>query len=568
MSKYETGHPGEGCLLQYNDGEIASGEARRVERHLEACWQCRAELDELRKTVADCVRYRQAVLDRYLPPPPRPWADLYEEFARIDATEAPAGWPKRLARAFAGPAPWRWAAATLAAAAVLCAAFLQLRKAPSVHAAELLGKAVAIADSQPKAVRHIRIRTRTRQIARLIDGVGVESARAPRDADTPAIRALFAAAHYDWDDPLSARSFQAWRDSVPRKRDEVTTVADPERPSESCYQIQTAAESGELASASLTLRATDLHPVESRLEFRDREWVELTEIPEPSMSGTSFNEHLEVPWRPAEPSLPAAPTPREPASISDELQVMNALHQIGADLGDPVDVTRSGDRVLVSGVGIPPRRQKQIHDLLASMPRVDVQFSEPGAVAAAVAPDTGVRVAPPASPPAAGSVQARLERQVGGRAEMERIGAQILDWNESAMARAYALRSLAERFPASAQASLKPGGRNTLDEMAREHAAAMLRHVEAIDGAMTPLLTALGGSASPARAGTPDTWQASAENAFQAARRVEVLLSIVWGATPGDGANSDLPSALLTVLQQLKTELEDCQRLLSRDAGG
>lgn len=165
-------------------------------------------------------------------------------------------------------------------------------------------------------------------------------------------------------------------------------------------------------------------------------------------------------------------------------------------------------------------------------------------------------------------MQARLERQVGGRAEMERIGAQILDWNESAMARAYALRSLAERFPASAQASLKPGGRNTLNEMAREHAAAMLRHVEAIDGAMNPLLTALGGSASPAPAGAPDTWQASAENAFQAARRVEVLLSVVWGATPGDGANSDLPSALLTALQQLKTELEDCQRLLSRDAGG
>jgi anti-sigma factor RsiW len=568
MSKYETGHPGDGCLLQYNDGELAAGEARRVERHLEACWQCRTELDELRATVADCVRYRQAVLDRYLPPPPRPWVDLYEEFARLDATEAPAALPKRLARAFAGAAQWRWAAAALAAAAILCAVFLQLRKAPSVHAAELLKKAVAIAESQPKAVRHIRIRTRTHQITRLIDGAGVEPALAHRDADAPAIQALFAAAHYDWDDPLSARSFQAWRDSLPSKRDEVTTVADPERPSESCYQIQTAAESGELASASLTLRATDLHPVESRLEFRDREWVELTEIPEPSMSGTPFNEHLEVPGRPASPSLPAA-TPREPASISDELQVMNALHQIGADLGDPVDVTRSGERVLVSGVGIPPQRQKQIHELLASMPRVDVQFSEPGAVPAPAEPDAGGRTALPASPAAAGSAQARLERQVGGRAEMERIGAQILDWNESAMARAYALRSLAERFPASAEASLKPAGRDTLEGMAREHAAAMLRHVESIDGAMTPMLTALGGSASAARAGKPDgTWQTSAENAFRAARRVEVLLSVVWGATPGDSGAADLPSALLTALQQLKAELEDCQRLLSRNAGG
>jgi hypothetical protein len=567
MSKYETGHPGEGCLLQYNDGELRSREARRVERHLEACWQCRAALDELRKTVADCVHYRQTVLDRYLPPPPRPWADLYEEFARVDAAEAEVGWAKRLARIFAAPRNWRWAAATLATAAILCAVYLEFRKAPSVHAAELLKKAVAIADAQPKAARHIRIRTRTHQIARLIDGGNLQSAH--QGADAPAIEALFAAAHYDWNDPLSARSFQAWRDGLPNKRDEVTTVADPERPSESCYKIQTVAESGELADASLTLRATDLHPIGSRLEFRDREWVELTEIPEPSMSGIPFNEHLEVPVRPADPSLPAAATPREPASISDELQVMNALHQIGADLGDPVDVTRSGGRVLVSGVGIPPRRQKQIHELLAAMPRVELQFADPRAVAAPAEPDAGAHIVPPANPTAVGSVQARLERQVGGRAEMERIGTQILDWNESAMARAYALRSLAERFPAGAEASLQPSGRDTLNEMAREHAAAMLRHVEAIDGAMSPMLSALGGSAAPAHAGTrDDTWQTSAENVYRAARRVEVLLSVVWGATPGDTASADLPSALLTALQQLKAELEDCQRLLSRNAGG
>jgi Putative zinc-finger len=570
MSKHEIGHPGEGRLLRYIDGELPAGEARQVQRHLEACWQCRSEIDELQETVASCVRYRQSVLDRHLPPPPQPWADLYPEFARIDAAEARTGWLERLARPFARPMPWRWAAAGLAAAMVLGAVFLEFRKTPSVHAAELLQRAVAVARSQPKAGRHIRIRTKTQEITRVIGGAGVLAARTGREESAPAIQALFAAAHYDWDDPLSARSYQAWRDSVSRKSDNVVTIADPQKPSEECYQINTSADSGELADASLTLRATDLHPVESRLEFRNREWVELSEIPEPSMSGTNSNEHIEVPWRPEEPSLPAAAAPRESASISTELQVVATLHEIGADLGDPVEVARSGGRVLVSGVGIPPRRQKQIHDLLDSTPGVAVRFSEPVAVAALAETDPAGRVsAMPAGPASTGSIQARLEQQVGGRAEMERIGAQILDWSESAMARGYALRSLAQRFPAGAEGSMSASDRGMLAEMGRDHATAMLKQVGAIESALGPMLAALGGSAPAIRGGASGgPWQASAESAFRTARRVEVLLSVVLGVTPGDGATANLPSELLSALKQLEAELEDCQRLLSRNAGG
>ena len=570
MSRHGTGHSDEGRMLGYIDGELSAREARQVERHLEACWQCRSELDELKRTVARCVRYRQSVLDRHLPPPPQPWADLYREFARIDSAAAQAGWLERMARPFPRPMAWRWVASALAAAMVLGAVFLEFRRTPSVHAAELLQKAVAVEQSQPKAGRHIRIRTKTQEITRVIGGASVLAARTGRDESAPAIQALFAEAHYDWDDPLSARSYQAWRDSVSRKSDEVATIPDPQRPTENCYQIHTSAESGEVADASLTLRATDLHPIESRLEFRNREWVELSEIPEPSMSGTNSNEHLEVPSRPAEPSLPAAAVPRESASISTELQVVATLHEIGADLGDPVEVARSGGRVLVGGVGIPPRRQKQIHDLLDSTPGVVVQFSEPGAVPAPAEADPGGRVsAVSTGPSSTGSIQARLEQQVGGRAEMERIGAQILEWSESAMARGYALRSLAQRFPAGAEASMNAADRGLLADMGREHAAAMLKQVGAIETALAPMLTALGGSAPAIRAGASGgPWQTTAEDAFRTARRVEVLLSVVLGVTPGDGATASLPSELLSALKQLEAELEDCQRLLSRNAGG
>ena len=84
MSKHMR-HPGEEALLRYADGELPGRETRAVRAHLEACWQCRAELGEIQAVVGECVRYRANVLQAHLPPPPAPWADPYRKFAEIDA---------------------------------------------------------------------------------------------------------------------------------------------------------------------------------------------------------------------------------------------------------------------------------------------------------------------------------------------------------------------------------------------------------------------------------------------------------------------------------------------------
>src|SRR5437870_305266 len=79
------GHPDSEHLLRYADGEAPAGAAAEIRAHLEACWQCRAEMEELQKTVGECVRYRRSVLERHLLPPPAPWRDIYRGFAEIDA---------------------------------------------------------------------------------------------------------------------------------------------------------------------------------------------------------------------------------------------------------------------------------------------------------------------------------------------------------------------------------------------------------------------------------------------------------------------------------------------------
>jgi len=534
-------HPEDGLLLRFIDGELPVRKVRQVGRHLEACWQCRTEVEELQGTVADCVRYRKT-LDTLLPEPPNPWSSLYPEFARIDVELTQEPWFEHFKRALAGPAFRRWGVAVAAAIVVAVAVYQQFHAAPTVEAAVLLKKAVSAAATRPGGARRILVQTRTQRMTRTI---GSRLPAAKTTAMAAALEERLEAAHFSWEDPLSAKSYQTWFDGLASKRDEVTTVADPSVPSERCYRIRTTTRDGGLSAASLMLRAADLSPIESKLEFRDDEWVEFTEIGAVAAPAAGVT-------RATPPSI--ATTPREAeASISDELQVVAALHEIGADLGDPVEIARAGGSVIVSGVGVSAPRQKQIRDAVAAIPHVQIQFSDPATTAAtdAAVPDT------PASPAKPSAIQSRVEQQIGGHAEFERFSSQILDRNEAMMARAYALRIMAERYPT--ETGMTAEDRQLVHDILRDNTAGLTREIGVIDRALTPVLTAMGGSAANRSIAPQSTWEPSAEAVAKAAHRVEILVSVMMGATQ---ANADrLPSDLLSAIHDLHAELDQFQRL-------
>ena len=557
MSNWLSGHPEEGLLLRALDGELPARKARQVRKHLEACWQCRAEMEALEATVAECVRYRKQVLAAFLPEAPNAWQALDRGFERVDAELAAVPVWRRLPRL--APA-WQWGVAALAAAALLIAAVVQLGRTPSVQAASLLEKAVVAAGAHPAPVRTISIHMRSGLLApHTIGGTAGNYLPLPPD-----IQMAFQAAHYDDADPLSARAFQSWRDSLANKTDTVDTEPAAEDPHEPCYRIRTRTAEGELASATLLLRVADLEPVDSRFEFRDQNWIEFTQVMEPPFQPDGFavaTPH-EAPLRPVVPSRPAAVAPRSSASISDELQVVTLLHRIGADLGDPVEVNLTDGKVLVSGAGVSPERQRQVHELLDGAANVEVRFSQPQA-----APMT-----PPAEAPATAGdtanlgIQARIEKQLGGRAAFERFSTHVLDGNEAAMAHAYALRSVAERFPAGNEGSMAAADRAQLHQLAREHVAALETQVRVMEGALAPVLAGLGGraAAAPSALGGEAAWQPAAEDTFRASRRLEVLLSVLLGVTPGQNAPADLPSQVLAAMTDLKAGLGRCQTLLAQ----
>ena len=84
MSKGVQGHPGVERLLGLADGELTPRQSAAVRDHLEACWDCRAEMELIQGAVADCVHYRKSVLQAHLPAPPVPWRDLSAGFAAVD----------------------------------------------------------------------------------------------------------------------------------------------------------------------------------------------------------------------------------------------------------------------------------------------------------------------------------------------------------------------------------------------------------------------------------------------------------------------------------------------------
>ncbi|MEB2360990.1 MAG: zf-HC2 domain-containing protein [Bryobacteraceae bacterium] len=406
MNNFETGHPADGDLLGYLDGELQGRDVKRMEDHLAACWQCRAELQELQRTIAECVQYRKTV-NSSLPEPPEPWFDIYRRFDQAGTLRTPV--MVRLWNVFrpivVRPQPW-------AAAAVLALAVWA-------------------------AVDHFR-----------------------REAEPAPAKPAPAAAIV----------------RVPLSQTEASPAPAPQTP------------------------------------------------------------RADTPRR----DIEQAPTP------GDELRVLAVLHRLGADLGEPVEVTRGSKRVLVAGIGVAPHLQRQIEQELEGMPRVIVHFSEPAAV-----------IPPPVAgiPGAVGrrtdlaALESQMETHLGGRTAYEEFASDVLDTSDAAMSRVHALHRLAEQFPPEVESKMTRAERALLTGLRLEHAAALQNVSAALNARAMPVLSLLGGQPPQQQAPAPaPSWQAAAEQLFQEARNMESLLGAMLGGAATNLSAEDLPVRILSSL--------------------
>lgn len=498
MSKQRSGHPDEEQLLRYADGELSPRESAELKLHLEACWDCRAALDRVEAAVADCVYYRKNVLQPHLPPPPAPWRDLTPGFAAIRAeiaAETPPWW-RALWEAIATPRIWIPAVAALAVAAFVIVP--EWSKAPTpVQAAVLLRKAVAAAPG-PAKPRRLRIRTSQSTDARMVT-----------------VQPLFARARYDSADPLSAKAYLDWSSGLGAAKTESVSERGE------YYDIATHTAASELTNALLTLRQENLAPTRGMFTFKDAGWVEITE--EPTAGGAELSSS--APRRETKPAVTVpAVEPPAPATIADELRVLEALHRMGADLGDPVEVVRDGAHVTVRGFGLDPRRQTQIEQAArAAALNARVQFAAEGNVAEPP-PVNGAALAVRAG---ASPLEAELERQLGSRQAVGQFTSDIFDRTERIMERAHAIQRLAARFP-DARATLGVAELGVYSAIQRDHTRALLAAQRELADLLKPILPGSDVNQSGGVAATTATPAAL----FATARALERSLSMLLGAAP------------------------------------
>ncbi|MFN7936906.1 MAG: zf-HC2 domain-containing protein [Bryobacteraceae bacterium] len=553
MSSLDTRNPNhhldDDQLLRYADGELSPREAEPVERHLAACWQCRTQLEELTQTIGDCVRYRKTIFDDCFPSPPAPWCDIHSRMAEVDAT---LGSPSFISKVWNGmrqfaATPRQWAPVM---AGLVLAAFVihEFRDTPTVSAAVLLDRAVTAAEAQPTVKkRKVRIRLGNRSITR-ITGQGFAPVSQADWESASALQAMFVKANYSWEDPLSASSFSAWRNQLAQKEDLVS------QPDNASYLIQTSSSTGEIATASLRLATADLHAVESTLAFRNHESVEITDLGAavPTPTSSLFNTSPLTPNTPQATQAPAAGlAPASADTAAAELRIVALLSRMGADLGEPIEISRKDGHILVTGIGIAPQRQIQIQQELASQPGVVVQFSDPASGAASLAER------PSESPAALGAEtrawQTQMANYLGGRPNLEQFSDQNLLLMDAAMTRVHALRRLAERFPASKERELSSDEQKTLASLRATHAAALREKIDVLDQHMTQLLNGLGLAAeAPAPVQIPAEWQTASQDLLFLARNLEKSMGVLLGGAPGDAVS---PAQIQSQLRQLRTKL-------------
>jgi hypothetical protein len=520
MNSTVTPHPDPELLLRLLDGDLSLDEKETVAGHLASCGPCRQELDEVREALTDYQHFHDQVLKPAIPPPPKPWQRL----------NVLAGHPEQAPRErVVRLTSWRW----FAAAAAVIAAILVVRRmdhTPQVSAAELLRKAVVAEQAAPARKHSIHIRSRRYQLDR--------PARLPKDShpasrDADGLRQLLESAGYGWENPLSAEAYQRWHDSLADKHDQVQSSSPP-------YVVRTTSGTNTISNASLTL-GTDLHPVACTLQFGATDTVELSEIqdadqPAPLHPATDPERH---------PALPI--TPAVPAGPAEELQVMVALHRIGADLGEPIDVRREGGSVLVNVTGLTAARQSDVKAALSGLPSVKLQFAE-----LSHREDNQQPRRPAPQVDTANPLFSELQDKLQNGVTLADVEEQLTDSTENLIARAYALRSLARRFPSATIAHWTAADNLELNGLVQDHARAMATCTQTVERLLKPLLPPV--SASPA---ANSTWDELAQAVLAESRRLDEALN-----APTGGDASARKAAIARALSDLDLRLTRLRTLI------
>jgi anti-sigma factor RsiW len=379
VSRLRGNHVTDETLSRLLSDELSTAKTTRAHIHLAQCWQCWARHEQLEKAVLSVVEYRRLHLASASPQSPTRRDALIEQLDRLlrEAPHRHRRWPRfhlhlgvtqslTLPLAFAG-----------IAGIALLGLFLSHERDGSVTATVFLDRATTFeANNQRTAIpaaisQTVRIRTSKAVMDRVVyrDASRRRRLRQQKlEHEQASLKTRLSIAGVSWDEPLSAATYRDWHNRQQTPRDRI------DRSKANLLTLTTDVFVGAISEESLTVRATDFHPIRRTINFRDIGTVDIAELSYAVVSWNSINQDLFEPTfvAPSVPLIRASRVPPPSAADIDEaeLRARLALNQLRADTGEQVEISRRDRDILVKGVVESTERKRDIESQLRSLPHV------------------------------------------------------------------------------------------------------------------------------------------------------------------------------------------------------
>ncbi len=268
--------------------------------------------------------------------------------------------------------------------------------------------------------------------------------------------------------------------------------------------------------------------------------------PTPLPAVTLAAEAIRIPAA-ATPSPLIKPVPTEAELRNAEVSALFALHRVGADLGEQIEILRdSAWQVVVRGLVETADRKEQLIESLRDLPLVTTQIQTVEEAQRAASQKLSAAPAPAVSTATADSepvvASGRNSQQQAFRAALEKYFAssggatarriteltnRSLALSEAALARAWALRRLAENPALKQTGQLSVEAKARLAAMLESHLKDLREEVRNLRGELEPCMIFVAGGKPEGREGPDDKtadWAGTAMTVFQCVSRLDRLI--------------------------------------------
>ncbi len=574
LNRGEVPHLTDQLLLLAADGELSASEANRVRLHLEACWSCRVRQEKIQEAITSVVEYRDLIVKPHLPPSRAGRAMFVAHLEQVAKEAGRQSWRNHFLVVLPSVAPLGIPSRTAWVAAAVMGVFVlvlvgRLFESPTVSASELLRKAQTSevrslgSVNQPVVYQKLRIRLGGQSITRKIyrDTVGNRKASQNEagEASVSAAQNAFRSSGFDWDNPLSAAAYDAWRSGLSNKHDEVRALP------QGLLELKTTSDGGPVREASLTVRSADYHPVEEGIVLQDSQRIEIAELNYQIFELENVNLALFATPPPLLPPSPkssasVAPGPSEADLAESELEVRMALHSAGADLGEEIEIEHSGrHEIVVTGLAQNAKRKEELLSALQGIPFAESRLQTVDEAAAKQSPDKlsgrPILVTVETTP----LLDKELKALFPNSAEREDFVDQTLSLALVATARSWALRRLADRYTPQEVALLSHSSRQKFETLLSDHVTSLRLDMTNLQAQLDKILPSVV-NADPAINSVQnpqgDDWRSSVRRSHSSIQTVNEEVAVLVAGSAPDGIDSK------TLEQQLRASLAQLQREL------